>query len=224
MGGSILLLILVIVYISLFLQTGIRYHDYFLPKIQNSNSEITQYEGKIHGQYLTVNREEKKENITTTFHSSNFHLVYDVNFILLDKDCYQVTLTANGGDLLFEGMYEVGMPYLNDSNGELDFDFTVITSNNIQLSDIQPSKLQIIETALGFNEEQRGHGVVLIGVVILAIILAIDIKFPLVFFQMEHTWDVQNPEPTDYYYGKQKLGRVVLSIAIVVLLFMAVMN
>lgn len=61
----------------------------------------------------------------------------------------------------------------------------------------------IASTVFKDNITKRGSLKPLLYAIVISIILFIDIKWPLFFFQLNHFLDVKDPRPTDYYLATQ---------------------
>lgn len=51
----------------------------------------------------------------------------------------------------------------------------------------------------------------------LALLLFLDIRFPLLFWNLRHGLEVSGGEPTDWYYSMQRMGRITDIVGIFVL-------
>lgn len=81
----------------------------------------------------------------------------------------------------------------------------------------------IASTVFKDNITKRGSLKPLLYAIVISIILFIDIKWPLFFFQLNHFLDVKDPKPTDYYLATQKFSRYIGGIAIIILLVAGLM-
>ena len=57
----------------------------------------------------------------------------------------------------------------------------------------------------------------LVNGVALALLLFLDLRFPLLFWNLRHGLEVSGGEPTDWYYSMQRVGRITDIVGIFVL-------
>ena len=79
-----------------------------------------------------------------------------------------------------------------------------------------PNYSRLYNWAVSDKTDTRGEPLMLFVIAFLAIILFLDIKFPMLFWILEHRLEVDGGEPSDWYLFGQKVGRVVMSIGILV--------
>ncbi len=80
----------------------------------------------------------------------------------------------------------------------------------------------VADFAASANETTRGEfGYLVLAIIIFALTL-IDIKYPLLFFNLNHMFTVKNPEPSDFYISMQQISWVILPIIGLILLVVAV--
>lgn len=73
--------------------------------------------------------------------------------------------------------------------------------------------------------ETRGEPLMLLPALIVAFFLWVDILYPDLFFTLRHGRYVDGDcEPSEYYRFWQVIGRVVLAIAIIIFLWMGLLN
>lgn len=79
-----------------------------------------------------------------------------------------------------------------------------------------PGYTRLYNWSVNEKYDTRGEPWMLAYIVLLALILFLDIKFPNLFWILEHRLEVDGGEPSDWYLFGQKVGRFVLSIGILV--------
>ncbi len=77
-----------------------------------------------------------------------------------------------------------------------------------------PGNTRLYNWAVSDKTDTRGEPAMLILIGLLGLILFLDIKFPMLFWLLEHRLDVDGGEPSDSYLWGQKFGRVLLAAGI----------
>lgn len=105
----------------------------------------------------------------------------------------------------------------------LDDDFkspdgiVVHVGNHVPTEDeLFPGYTQLYNWAVLDRVDMRGNPAMLFLILIFAAILFLDIKFPNLFWILEHGLEVDGGEPSDWYLFGQKVGRIVMPIGILV--------
>lgn len=84
------------------------------------------------------------------------------------------------------------------------------------LEELFPSCTRLYNWSVNEDYDTRGNPGVLFLIVLFALILFLDIKFPMLFWILEHRLEVDGGEPSDWYVFGQKVGRVVMVAGILV--------
>lgn len=156
----------------------------------------------------------------------------EVDF-MLDGETRHYCIEVNGesdikieqdGVLLFEGS-ALGSPgdallWRGDDGGLAD-EVNVIVNGQYQKADLWPSCTWLYNVAVGGRMEHRGSVAFLLPMAALAVLLALDVRFPLLFWNLRHGLEVSGGEPTDWYYTMQRVSRIVDIIGIFVLAAMS---
>lgn len=133
---------------------------------------------------------------------------YTVNF----KDAGNWDLGINHikdgeGNIIFEGEYRKDSLFLYDKSGQPVIDF----SSRVHIDGVTPYNQDyniplksMVDLANFSNETIRGRYYFIVFAIILIVITAIDVKFPLFFFMLKNHWDVRDPEPSDFYITMQR--------------------
>ena len=108
---------------------------------------------------------------------------------------------------------------LDEDEGLSDF---VITTTSIDDyfsvpddNDQFPSYTSVYNYAFRADTDTRGNFPMMFYALLIAIFLAIDIKYPDLFFLLKHRLHVDGGSPSDFYRFGQKAGRVISVIAII---------
>lgn len=82
-----------------------------------------------------------------------------------------------------------------------------------------PTFSQLYEWSAAFQTDTRGYPVFLLLFFLVLAVLILDIAFPNLFFYLQHGLAVDGGEPSGFYRAGQKLGRVVIAILLVLIIF-----
>jgi hypothetical protein len=153
---------------------------------------------------------------------NNIVKLFTVNFKKDEDFREKVVIKDNNSDIIFEGRYREGDVFLFDKNGEPVFEGIgriIVNNQNPYKSDYEIYLINVVKLASGEYEEIRGKVELLIMALFLIAIIAIDIKFPLFFFQLKHFLSVKDPEPSEFYIAMQRATWYVIpAIAVIILL------
>lgn len=107
--------------------------------------------------------------------------------------------------------------YLTDADGEMIFLVEADYGGVVQdPEELLPNSLELYSWAAGLREDTRGKPEMLVAIGAIALILALDIAFPDLFFILKYRMAVDGGEPSDFYRSGQIIGRFVGGIAILV--------
>ena len=97
----------------------------------------------------------------------------------------------------------------------------VIGNGEYQRSDLWPSCNWLYNVAVGGRRETRGSMAFLLPIGALVVLLVLDVRFPLLFWNLRHGLEVYGGEPTDWYYAMQRVSRITSIIGVFVLAAMS---
>ena len=135
------------------------------------------------------------------------------------KDSAEVKLYQDGA-LIFAGsaLGDPGDAILwREEDGGLADEVKVIVNGEYQKDDLWPSCGWLYNVAVGGRRETRGSVAFLLPMGALALLLFLDLRFPLLFWNLRHGLEVSGGEPTDWYYSMQRMGRITDIVGIFVL-------
>ena len=121
--------------------------------------------------------------------------------------------------LVFEGKaVSMGDSYiLMDNNNEpLNMVTVIVGGVTPEAEELFPNHTRIFNLAVADKYNIRGNLMMLILILLFAVVLFVDIKFPNFFWILEHRLDVDGGEPSDWYRFGQGVGRVILAVGILV--------
>ena len=99
-------------------------------------------------------------------------------------------------------------------NGQLADEINVIVNGEYQTKDLLPTCQWLYNVAVGGQMETRGNLWFLIPMGLLALVLFLDIKFPRLFWNLNHGLAVQGGEPSTWYCTMQKVSRALMEVGI----------
>ena len=108
-----------------------------------------------------------------------------------------------------------------EDDGGLADEVNVIVNGEYQRSDLWPSCNWLYNVAVGGRRETRGSMAFLLPIGALAVLLVLDVRFPLLFWNLRHGLEVYGGEPTDWYYAMQRGSRIASIIGVFVLAAMS---
>ena len=108
-----------------------------------------------------------------------------------------------------------------EDDGGLADEVNVIVNGEYQRSDLWPSCNWLYNVAVGGRRETRGSVAFLLPIGALVVLLVLDVRFPLLFWNLRHGLEVYGGEPTDWYYAMQRVSRIASIIGVFVLAAMS---
>ena len=109
---------------------------------------------------------------------------------------------------------EPGDAVLWAENGQLADGINVVVNGEYQQQDLLPTCQWLYNIAVGGRMETRGNLWFLLPMGLLALVLFLDIKFPLLFWNLSHGLAVQGGEPSEWYCTMQKVSRDLMEVGI----------
>ena len=210
--GFILLVVMLALYFRALFLPGLWHGDAFLYK-QDDGSFIG---SDIYANYeMNINPADYGKNIQFRVNekTKDYQIKYDESD--LDK---KVEILENGNTIFSGKSFRTGDSWMlldDEYNSPDEIIFHV--GNYIPTEeDLFPGYTRLYNWSVSNNNDTRGNPGVLILILIFAVILFLDIKFPTLFWLLEHRLDVDGGEPSDWYYFGQKVGRFSLLIGILV--------
>ena len=125
--------------------------------------------------------------------------------------CRQRTALGDPGDAIL----------WREDDGGLADEVNVIVNGEYQRSDLWPSCNWLYNVAVGGRRETRGSVAFLLPIGALVVLLVLDVRFPLLFWNLRHGLEVYGGEPTDWYYAMQRVSRIASIIGVFVLAAMS---
>lgn len=211
-AGIILAVVLLIVYLRAMFLPGLWHGDAFLYK---------QDDGSFAGSDVYA---EYKMNINSADYGT------DIDFSVNDKtnqyqvkydedDPYRNVEVLENGTVICKGKAlgeKNNWFVIDDETGSSDTISVRVGNETPTEEELFPSYTRLYNWSVNEDNDTRGNPWMLFMIAVLAIILFLDIKFPMLFWILEHRLEVDGGEPSDWYLFGQKISRVVMSIGILV--------
>lgn len=190
------------------------------------------WQGKVRGEQLTVSVDGRELQVSCDGAERIYRIEGDAGFeneIVLYQDEQEV----------FRGSYFEGL--LRDKDGNIYFNLEITFSTGdgqVYVSQEDGSAVpqdpmdlgygQVMDLLLGTEQETRGYWPAVFYVAVLLIVALVDLWWPKLNFQLlqhRHQFSVHrnimDDEPSDWYYVRQTISRVVLYIAAGIILAVA---
>ena len=209
-AGIILVVIILIVYLKAVFAPGLWHGNAFL-YLQKDGS----FEGSdIYAQYkmkLKSARYGADIDFSVNGKTNYYQLKYDKGDLNRNIEVLKNgTSICKGRAIGIENNYFV----IDDKTGSSDI-VRVRVGNEVPKADeLYPGCSQLYNWSVGEKYDRRGDCWMLFIIALLAIVLFLDIKFPMLFWLLEHRLDVDGGEPSDLYLFGQKVGRILMFIGI----------
>lgn len=194
-SGAVLTVLLLAVYLYLLLLPGYWHGDAFL--YQQKDGSFSGFD--TYADYA----------MSIDAGSGDPEITFSVNDVTKQYQFVHRTDSAvqlyENGTLIFQGtvQYADGNYWLVSEHKQNKITFTDTTPTADALF---PSYSWLYNCAVG-RTEIRGAPVMLIWIFIVAVLLALDIKFPDLFFHLRYSLAVDGGEPTEWYRFSQKISR-----------------
>ncbi len=137
----------------------------------------------------------------------------------VEKSGSSVKIFCDGEKMFFGTVQDIeGIYILTDENGNADMPMRVYVNGEPQHTDeLFPQASEVYKITQSGAADTRGEPAAIILIFILLVILALDIRFPLLFFKLNHGLFVDGGEPSDWYYTSRRLGHAAVVIILVII-------
>lgn len=151
----------------------------------------------------------------------------EVRFTLDDETrVYRICADAVGWDVPDVKIYQDGqLVFMGSAQGDpgdallwgeddgLADKVNVVVNGEVSRDDLWPSCTWLYNVAIGGRRQTRGTPQVLLLTALFGVLLALDVRFPRLMWNLRHGLEVSGGEPTEWYYMSQKAGRVLFLFA-----------
>lgn len=224
------LLLITFLYLRSFFATGVDFNGIFLKKTTISNE--VRYAGKgAQGDIIItvagIGSDTEKSKAEVAYNlPGNINRHYVVYFNHKGKYALEnVEIRDENENTLFEGTYQRGSLYLYDlNNGPLIENIILYSNADRKITydkNYEVPLINIVQFASHEKESIRGHLGMLFVALVLISITAVDIKYPLFFFTLRYSMDVESPKPTEFYTTVQKISWYINPAIALILLLLA---
>ena len=220
--------VLIPLYLYFIFQTGIWYQDAFLVEQRDGS-----FQGKKDGIHYVLHITPTQNGAQIDFSVNGQNRQYEV--VKTELDGTPGVQFYENGTPVFEGRV------LTSNAGTHDYmiateDFDIVDGLDFRIrGDTEPEPVEYFPgygtqygwTVMRLEEsyDTRGEPLMLLPALIVAFFLWVDILYPDLFFTLRHGRYVDGDcEPSEYYRSWQVIGRVVLAIAIIIFLWMGLLN
>lgn len=220
--------VLIPLYLYFMFQTGIWYQDAFLAEQRDGS-----FQGKKDGIHYVLHITPTQNGAQIDFSVNGQNRQYEV--VKTELDGTPGAQFYENGTPVFEGRV------LTSNAGTHDYmiateDFDIVDGLDFRIrGDTEPEPVEYFPgygtqygwTVMRLEEsyDTRGEPLMLLPALIVAFFLWVDILYPDLFFTLRHGRYVDGDcEPSEYYRSWQVIGRVVLAIAIIIFLWMGLLN
>jgi len=210
---TLLLVILFGIYLRAMLLTGVWHSDAFLYR-QNDGS----FEGSdMYGVYR-MNIEKVSGGAEIDFSVNDTKKHYKIT------DNSSIVKIFENNALVFEGRARDmgGVIMLEDKSGEFQDIITVrVGGVTPSVEELFPTYTRLYSLAIAEKYDVRGNFTMFFLMLLAALFLFLDLRFPNLFWILEHRMEVDGGEPSDWYRFGQSIGRIILAVGILVLVIMS---
>lgn len=143
---------------------------------------------------------------------NKYQIKYDKN------DLYRSVEISENGTVICKGK-AVGIDndyIVIDETGSSDMIDIRVGNETPTEEELFPNYSRLYNWSVSEKTDTRGNPYMLFLILLFGVILFLDIRFPNLFWILEHRLDVDGGEPSDWYLFGQKVDRVVLAASMVV--------
>lgn len=208
--GKVLVGVLFVLYMRTMLLPGFWHNDAFLYKQEDG----TFTGADIYAEYkMTITPADYGTDIAFSVNNkvNNYKIKYD------ESDMNRLVEVFENGTVICKGRAvgsENNWHVIDDETGLSDM-ISVRVGNEIPTEEeLFPNYTRLYNWAVSDKTDTRGEPYMLFLILLFGVILFLDIKFPMLFWILEHRLEVDGGEPSDWYLFGQKVGRVIMVIGI----------
>ena len=143
--------------------------------------------------------------------SNHYQIKYDENDWERNVEIFE------NGTLICKGKaFGAGNDYIVFADEPFSSDIVSVRVSNAPPTEEElfPGPTALYNWSVSDKTSSRGEPSMLILIGLFGLMLFLDIKFPMLFWILEHRLDVDGGKPSEWYLFGQKMGRILLAIAI----------
>lgn len=217
-----------ILYFIVFFTRGAEFDDTFLKKeVVSSDAHYTgkNMYGSIHITVKGIKDVHRSAEVEFRL-PNNINRRYTVNFKdPKNWDAGIENIKGEDGSIVFEGEYRKDRDFMVDKNGEfwLDYNARVMKYGESPYNEYYKISLKnVADFAYSAKDITRGNYGLLVLALFFLVITIIDIKYPMLFFNLKYSFSVENPQPSDTYLALQKISWVAYPVIALLLMIAAI--
>ena len=218
--AAVISVIIFAVYLFLLFKPGFWYRDAFLYKQKAPFEGMEVYSGKdkINGVFYEMTMAKDGTKTCIVFTVNETEREYEILSNNSKSNYAEVEIYENG-KLVFEGSYfsnmlfsKSGEPFVETPN------MNYYIPGELSEEELIPTYNWLYEISQRRNTEIRGDVIWLSFIVVFAGIIALDMFFPDLYWELRHRLSVEGGKPSDIYRAWQKLGWMISPFIIIVLM------
>lgn len=210
--GIFLMLVVLVLYLYALFIPGVWHGDAFLYQQKDGSFKGSD----LYAEYK-MNIEKTDEGKAIIFSVNDTVKRYDILYDLTDT--HRNVKVLENGSVIFSGMaYGTKKQFilLDGESGPTDMVSVRVDSTVPSEEELFPVCSKLYNWSVSEKYDTRGNAAMLFLIILLSAVLFLDVKFPKLFWVLQHRLDVDGGEPSDWYYFGQKIGWVLISAAIFV--------
>lgn len=224
---TIATIIISIFYFKIFFTRGIYFEDAFLKKeVIGSEYHYKGNNGYGNMDVIVIGEAKTGSEVNVIFNlPNNIHKEFTVLFNETSYYNSDVTIKEND-NIVFDGQYTRGSRYLESRDGGIYPEDSIVrikyTNESPFNAQYKVPLIRVVGFSLRTDEQKRGITELLLMAFFLFGVTIFDYTHPLFLFMLRHVFEVNEPEPTDFYISKQKFLWYLLPIIGSILMLLAI--
>lgn len=219
---SMLLLLLTVVYITIFFSKGIIFNDSFLKKSQGIST--TTYAGDTAGGYVEISVKSVKGGYEVAFDVPNNNpRSYSVALGKMEDYWQSITITRSNGEVVFDGLYQKDNSFLCDKNKKPVAMVSETYTSEEEFKNFTPNYHEMMMIANGSKDRIHGNIWLLLSAGALAFVWAYDVYTKKIFKTAEYIiFGRRNREHHKKFLLAQRITWIALPVLILILIILSV--
>lgn len=209
-AGTVIIAILLIIYLRVIFLPGLWHQDAFLYKQPDGsfkgNDIYAEYTMKIDDTSYGKNIE-----FSVNGKTNHYQIKYDEN------DLHRNVEISENGVVICKGNAigsENDWYVFDEKTGSSDM-ISIRVGNEVpKEEELFPNCSMLYNWSVRKKTDTRGEPWMLFLIALFSIIMLVDIKFPNLFWILEHRFEVEGGEPSEWYRFKQKVSYIIIPICI----------
>ena len=214
--GIIAVILLIVVYLRALFLPGLWHQDAFLYRIDEKTFKGSDMFATYN---MHIKPAEYGADIEFSVNDKTKHYRIEYNDVEYESD---VEIFEDGNSVFKGKTFGNADGWMLLDGDFLSADGIVVRTSNYYPTEEElfPGYTKLFNWAVTDKTDTRGEAYMLILILLGGVILFLDIKFPMLFWLLEHGLEVDGGEPSDWYLMGQKAGRVIIVIGILICMIM----